>query len=219
MQKLFRNLPLQNPGTLDKINEFFKQSVWAVGLPLCGLSPLINRRSNQTRSFITIHQNPSLLKGFDVLIRRQNAQRLIAMETMATAEAITLNNGICSRHLHIDHVVAMESNQPTNRSAEALGPRPPSHEATTLQCVNPGWDEVAKERHTVASCRQHSGEDTRTFGCIALLELRCIDAAAFGEANRCGAWNTIFESLSNRRTFSLFTEIGLTVVQVGDRHH
>jgi hypothetical protein len=52
-----------------------------------------------------------------------------------------------------------------------------------------------------------------------LLELRSIDAATFGKANRSRAWNTIFESLSDRRTFSLFTEIWLMVVQVGDRHH
>jgi hypothetical protein len=219
LQKSLRNLPLQNPGIFNKINEFFKKSIRAVGLPLCGFSPLIDRRSDQARSFIAIHQNPSLLEGFDVLIRRRNTQLLVAMETMATAEAVASNHGVCSRHLHIDHIVAMERHQPTNGPTEPLSPRPPSHKATTLQCINPRWDEVAKERHTVASCRQHSGEDTRTFGCIALLELRCIDAAAFGEANRCGAWNTIFESLSNRRTFSLFTEIGLTVVQVGDRHH
>ena len=141
------------------------------------------------------------------------------MQAMTAAEAITAHRRIRTGDLHRNQIRALQGQQPANRSAEALASGSPAHEPSALKTVDPARDQLLQQVNAVLALGPHAGEDALPLGCVSHVQLRRIDPAAFGEADRCGTRDSVFESLCDWRPLAILVEIRLAIRQAAHPNH
>ena len=210
-QKTLDDPATQHLGRLHQIHQLFKQRLRTIQRSTQVISGSVEGITNGVRPQGAIHQNACRFKTVAIGLGIVNTQRCIPMQAVPAGIAVAADRRISTGNLNRDQAGSLQSQQPADRTTEALGSAAPAHETPSLKPGDPGGNQLLQQSRTVLSHRCHRGEHAGPLRCVTNVERRRFHTAAFGEADCCRSRRSILERLRHRRSLALLGEIGLAI--------
>ena len=164
---------------------------------------------------LEVGAHEALLERGQVSARRAQRDRLAGMEAVAARHAA----GRDAEDLPVDHLVAVQHDDPVDRPHELRGPRAPAHAPRDRERIERGLHDAGEELRGRLARARRPAEEELALVVVEARELVDLHAAGFGEGGR-GACRLAggVEGGRNRRAAALDALLRLAVEELRHLH-